>query len=834
MAVDDKDPNTHSGLPWPEAYQDLLPVIRERWAIQGEIYLSRKLSGGKSGALVYAADITCPDFSGQAILKLDQAADPAWQEENEAERHLGAFQDAPDFAAKHLPTIIHSLHHEDSIAMLSTIAGRGLEYAEPWADCAYDRQLAAVRQLSKGILEDWNQGYELSKGMLGPQELLTAWLGYRLDPTQSWLHDFLSRDCGLAPEEPSLTFEGHWYPNPLCFTNPQTRSQDWLPLRAARGRSHGDLHGFNVLMQSSASPETAYHLIDLALYQGDQFLFFDHAYFELSYLLTSREAGDPSNWDSILSHLSPYHSGEEKAGIRGDDHGLTVLVTALRQEVFDWVERHESNRLSYMESQILLARVAAGLNFCNKRVSDEMRRMAFIYAAYSLKDYMKLNAATWPKHGPLFEIAGSAPDDGKLAAQISSEAERDAVVAEQEDEHSPLPDKPAIAVLAFDNLSGQPDQEYFADGVTEEIITELSHVDWLMVIGRGSSFTYKGRTVDEKQVGKELGVHYVVEGSVRKVGKRVRISAQLVDAKSGLYLWGERYDRDLKDIFKLQEEIAGSIVANIDWELKLVEREQAQRRPVHVSAWDKFQQGLWHFYRFKDGDTETARQLLLNAAKQSPKFSSTHAVLSILDSRKIALGEAEAPGETLESAYRHASEAVSLDDRNSLARVALGRVYLFQGKYDLAVAEAEAAVALNPSSTVAHLFLAGALVWCGRAVEALPIVDISIRLSPKGPFLKVKLLVKAVAHYVLDELPEGEQVVRKAIHGRVVGPFGYLVLAAILARQDRLEDARAFIAEAQAIRPDLTISRIQHCWLHFNPPYMERFIGDLRKAGLPE
>jgi hypothetical protein len=185
----DQEHSDHQGLPWPDAYRDLQPE---------EIYLHHKLSG-KSGAIVYAADISSRDFSGQAILKLDRSPNSEWQEKTEAERHKQAVELAPAYAAAHLPKILHTLHHGDSLAVLSTIAGRGLEYAKPWAECAHDVQLKIVQ----------------------------GWLGYRLNPDEGRLHSFLREDCGIASDEKSLVSEGHWYPNPLAFATAAPDSTSW-------------------------------------------------------------------------------------------------------------------------------------------------------------------------------------------------------------------------------------------------------------------------------------------------------------------------------------------------------------------------------------------------------------------------------------------------------------------------------------------------------------------------------------------------------------------------------------------------------------------------------
>ena len=829
----EEDHSVHVGLPWPEAYQALRPLLQERLGVGEDIYLHHKLSG-KSGAAVYAADISSSDFSGQAILKFDRSPNPEWQEKSEAERHQLAIEVAPDYAAEHLPRILHTLHHGEGLAILSTIAGRGLEYAKPWAECSHNSQLSVIRQLSRGLLDDWNRGHVLAKGLQSPQDLLRGWLGYRLDPKESRLHGFLKDACGITPDDSSIIFEGHWYPNPLAFAREGTDCENGLRLRAVMGNIHGDLHGFNVLVNTASGDTASYYLIDLALYQDQQFLFYDHGYLELSHLLMVRQRADAANWQSLLDHLSPFDHFGEKAGLRGDDLGLLELIGALRRELMDWVDRYQENRLSYMQSQYLLARIAVGLNFANKPMSEKSRRMAFLYAAANLKDFLKLNSTDWPKHGPQFEIDGVEGATGSGAVEPSAPEPDQETPRQAETEILPLPDRPAIAVLAFENLGGDPDQEYFSDGLTQEIITTLSRVDWLMVIARGSSFTYKGQAVDLKRVGRELGVQYVVEGSLRRAGTRLRISVQLIDARTSHHLWAERFDEDLDDIFDLQEAIAQAIVANIDSKLKLVERERARHSANHIGTWEKFQDAVWHFYKFTDEHTEFARQRLTRIVEESPNFADAYALLALLSCRRVMVCETGTPDEDLKAALQHATRAVSLDDHNSLARVALSRTLMSQGKIDRAIDQAQLSMTLNPSSSVAHLCLAIAYIWSGRAAEALSLVDKSIRISPKGPYLEFKLLGKAICFYALGQLDEAEELARQVVYGHLVGPVGLMTLAAILARQGRLEEAKATVAELAESRPDFTLSRLQACWRHLTPDYLNMYLQDLKAAGLSE
>ena len=820
---------TGDGLPWPEAYADMRPVIGEQWGIESEIYLNRQLSGGKSGAMVYLADVTGREFAGQAILKLDAAPDAALQEQSEADRHREAQEAEPDFARRHLPRIIHTAHQGDSLAILSTIAARGLEFAVPWSECDHDRQIGVVQRLSRTLLEDWNRAAKLAPGLLSPQTLLQSWLTYRLDPEESRLHDFLAQDCGLSPNEPSLTFEGVWYPNPLAFAMASPERFEKLKLRALLGQIHGDLHGHNVLVSKTGSERDYFYMIDLAFYEGRQYLFFDHGYFALAYLLSARGQANADHWQSILNDLCPFDHIRANTGVRGDDIGILQLLKSLRAEVINWVDTHEANRLSYMESQFQLAQVAAGLNFAQKRLPDRERRMAFLFAASVLRDYLILHDVDWPKHGPAFTLDG-APEAAKPTPPPAEPTEQPVP------QHPGLPEKPAIAVLAFENQSGEPEQEYFADGVTDEIIMALSRVDWLMVISRGSTFSYKGRTVDAKTVGKELGVHYVVEGVVRKAGDRVRVTAQLVDAQDGKQLWADRFDRHLEDIFELQDEIATAIASNIDDSLKITERDRAKRKGGQVSLWDAYQQAMWHLYKFNPEDTETARTLLSDLVEKSPDFAAAHASLALVELRGTFMGEGDLDrlDELMADAHRHADRAVELDEGSSVARIALSRIYAFQGKYDQAIEEANKCVALNPSSTVEYLNLAGTLLWGERADAALSAIEISLRLSPKGPLLPVKQLVKALAFYLLLDFVQAETLLRQAQTFPPLSAIARLLLAAVLIRQEREDEARATVSEALALRPEISLTRFRTAWRTLSPHYRDIVLEDLRKAGVPD
>lgn len=379
---------------WPEEYDALRAHLEKEWGIDGDIHLLREL-GGKSGAWVTAVDLASRDFSGQAILKLEQGdwAEPA---EQEARRHELAWTNEPEFAEAHLPRVVHTLERDGSTALLATIAARGLEYAVPWQSSAFAAQLVTGQNLVRELLTSWNAGYRLSESALSPQEVLAGWLDYRLDPGRGRIHGFLS-ERGLDPLTNTLIWDGHWYPNPLSFATGAHPDAGGVRIRPIAGNIHGDLHGFNVLVQAGEA-ELPWYLIDLAFFEPDAFLFFDHAYFELSHLLESRSDRAIEVWTPLLAAIAG--RGEPS----GDDVGLVSLLGALRTATWEWVEDHEPDRVSAMESQILLARVAVGLNFTHKRIPDGLKERGFLFAMDALKTYVKFHGFDWPRIGPDIQL----------------------------------------------------------------------------------------------------------------------------------------------------------------------------------------------------------------------------------------------------------------------------------------------------------------------------------------------------------------------------------------------------------------------------------------------
>ncbi|MEX2035588.1 MAG: winged helix-turn-helix domain-containing protein, partial [Xanthobacteraceae bacterium] len=301
----------------------------------------------------------------------------------------------------------------------------------------------------------------------------------------------------------------------------------------------------------------------------------------------------------------------------------------------------------------------------------------------------------------------------------------------------PLPDRPAIAVLPFTNLSGDPEQEYFSDGISEDIITALSKLRWFFVIARNSSFIYKGKAVHLKQVAEELGVGYVVEGSVRKGGDRVRITAQLNDVATGSHLWAERYDRDLADVFAVQDEITEAIVAAIEPQLYAAENFRAQRKaPDSMDAWDLVMRALSHYWRVTRQDNVVAQALLEKAIAIDPNYGQALGVLATSYMFTAHMGWAEMAAVS-KIAERAALAAIRADSEDPWAHNALGHVYLFARRFDDSLAEFELALRLNPNFALAQGYYGLSLSYSGRWQDADQAARRALRLSPRDPFSAV-------------------------------------------------------------------------------------------------
>jgi adenylate cyclase len=401
-----------------------------------------------------------------------------------------------------------------------------------------------------------------------------------------------------------------------------------------------------------------------------------------------------------------------------------------------------------------------------------------------------------------------------------------------------LPEKPSIAVLPFQNMSGDPEQEFFADGMAEEIITALSHYRWFFVIARNSSFTYKDRAVDVTKVAKELGVRYILEGSVRKAGDRVRVTAQLIDATTGNHIWAERYDRELDDIFALQDEITETIVASVEPELGMVERERARRKPPeNLDAWDLYQRGLWHFFDDVKCDERQslaeAKRLLQRACELDPSFAAAHAELAYTHVAEIIRGLTDDPKASLDKAADAAERAVTLDARDPAARCALGRVFIFRHAYERAIGEMEAAINLNASCDRAYYGLGLALLYGGKPEESISQFETGIRLSPRSPVLWAYWTMLGLAYVNLQKYQEAAACFDKAIQQPKTAFMPFAYCAATLGQLGRIEEACSMLAEARKRNPECSIDTVRNTVGLLGPNSgVDWIIDGLRKAGM--
>jgi adenylate cyclase len=402
-----------------------------------------------------------------------------------------------------------------------------------------------------------------------------------------------------------------------------------------------------------------------------------------------------------------------------------------------------------------------------------------------------------------------------------------------------LPSKPSIAVLPFDNMSGDPEQEYFSDGMTEDIITELSRFRSIFVIARNSSFAYKGRAKDIKQVGRDLGVRYVLEGSVRKSAGRVRITAQLIEATTGNHLWAQRYDRVLEDVFELQDEITETIVAAIEPELESAERERARRKPPDsLDAWESCQRGMWHAYKMTSEDAKRAEACFRAALASAPQLAAALAGLAYIDFHRVILnyGDMEQVSREalLDRALEEASAAVQSDDQDAFAQYVLGRLLALKGRFDEALERLTLAVELNPNSALARHGLGYALAVGGRPAEAEAEFDTALRLSPKDPYRFAFSTMRAFALVLTKDYEGAVQWGRKGIRDHAKMFWPYVHVASALGHLGRDEEAKRIVGDLLQLKPDFSAATIDETIRIRNPADREHFLEGLRKAGLPE
>jgi TolB-like protein/Flp pilus assembly protein TadD len=393
--------------------------------------------------------------------------------------------------------------------------------------------------------------------------------------------------------------------------------------------------------------------------------------------------------------------------------------------------------------------------------------------------------------------------------------------------------RPAIAVLPFENLSGDPEQAYFADGIAEDLITRLSAWRTLPVIARNSSFVYRGRSVDVKQVSRELGVRYVVEGSVRKAGNRVRINAQLIDATTGHHVWAERYDRELSDVFALQDEITEALLGWLTPELLKAEQQRAVHREPHdLDAWDCAQRGSWHSWRLTQEDNRKALALFERAAKLDPQLVMAFFGLTQVHYIDIFYQWTDSMERSVAELLRTAEKCAALDDKDPLGQLALGTAYSVTGPPDKMIAALERAIELNPSLALAYGFLGNFLATVCRSDEAIATLEKGMRLSPRDPFLFAFHSGIAWAHFADGRYEEAVDWARQSLQLRGNWLDAHHLLAASYAQLGRLDAARAAYREMLRVQPDFSLDEdaYQALFGGADPEFLKRFVDALRRA----
>jgi adenylate cyclase len=395
----------------------------------------------------------------------------------------------------------------------------------------------------------------------------------------------------------------------------------------------------------------------------------------------------------------------------------------------------------------------------------------------------------------------------------------------------PLPDRPSIAVLPFDNLSEDPEQGYFSDGLTEEIIAALSSVPKLFVIARNSTFTYKGKPVKVQQVSEELGVRYVLEGSVRKGGDKIRITAQLIDAITGNHLWAERYDRNIDDIFAVQDEITKKIITAM--QVKLTKGEEvkaASKGTNNLEAYLKYLQANELINKINPESNAMAKQLAQEAIALDPEYAWAYYILGRSHMMDVWVKASKSPKESIGKAIELVQKAIALDNTNADAHSLSGFLYSMTKQYDKAIAQAEKAVAINPNSAFGHFIMGKTLFFAGKAEESIPEYKIAIRLNPIPPGNHFWSLGLSYAY--TEQYEEAIKWCEKSVRKEPDDLLARMMMTVVYSLSGKDEKARAEADEVLRIQPKLSLEKFKKKLTYKREEDRERFLGALRKAGM--
>ena len=463
---------------------------------------------------------------------------------------------------------------------------------------------------------------------------------------------------------------------------------------------------------------------------------------------------------------------------------------------------------STLASRINAARTAIGDSGVQQRLIRTIARKGFRFVG-QVREASHSAAASAP-HQP------ALPRDMKPTASTGAPAR-------------PLLERSSIAVLPFINMSGDPEQEYLADGIAEEVIAALSKWRWFLVIARNSTFAFKGGSVSTKQIGEELGARYVVEGSVRRAGTRVRITAQLIEAETGRHIWADRYDRDIGDLFVLQDEIAQHVVVAVDPAIRVSEVDHAKRKPPgRMDAWDHFLRGSYHFHFGSRRETPAALEHLQRAIEIDPHFGPAHARLAMTHTYAASVGWAADYRNTMRTAVNAARTAIALDPFDSSAHAAASGALTFMRQHDAAVEAGRRAVDLNSNYDVGYFMLGIALTLGGEVVEALSAFESAVRLSPRDRAAWGLHTWRALAHYTARQYDAAHGAADRALVDRPGFGGAKVTKAAALVRLGRVLEAKKMLSDV----PIIIFSQMP-CAVPFrNPANLEHVLVALEKAGL--
>lgn len=395
-------------------------------------------------------------------------------------------------------------------------------------------------------------------------------------------------------------------------------------------------------------------------------------------------------------------------------------------------------------------------------------------------------------------------------------------------------EKPSIAVLALTNMSNDPEQDFLGDGITEDLITALSKIRSFKVISRESTFSYKGSAIDVRQVAKELDVRFVLEGSVRKAGNRVRVTVQLIDAETGHHVWAERYDREMEDIFDLQDEMVRIIASALEPELSAFERERAANKsPDNLDAWELYQRALWNMWTFDTENIHTALDLFKRSSAADPKFAPAHAYYAYCCYQFVILGIAEDPDALLQEGLREAKVALKCDDKDAISYFAIGRIHMMLGDHDASIASLRKSIELNPCFAQAYHGLGFALSLAGELEESGHTTKQAVEMSPRDPMLWAFTVVHALNHILGEEYEEALKWANHTLQiPRASGYWPHAVKASALGNLGRVDEAKQSLALALDAIPDLSIGFLEKNLPTKYPGGIDPYLNGLKISGL--